>query len=97
MKKVLCFLGVVLMLSSCTSTSLPRLKRFKMEAAKPIDIGDKVGKECATWILGIFGPFGSVSLARSAKSAGITSVTYYETSYTSYFFFGKECLNVYGR
>ena len=97
MKKILCFLSIVLMLSGCTSTSLPRLKRFKMEATKPIDIGDKVGKECATRILGIFGPFGSVSLARSAKSAGITSVTYYETSYTSYFFFGKECLNVYGR
>lgn len=93
MKKIFCVICLVLCLSGCTSSSVPAIR---VRAKNPLDMGDKTGTQCSLYVLGIFGPFGNVSVPGAAAAGGIKKVTYYDVTRKSYFFYSRRCLNVYG-
>ncbi|MBQ7659955.1 MAG: hypothetical protein IJS26_04365 [Alphaproteobacteria bacterium] len=93
MKKVVFACLMIFALCSCTTTSVPPMRT---KAKNPIEMGDKFGTKCALYILGIFGPFGNMSIPEAAAAGGVTKVTYYDITSKTYILYTKRCLNVYG-
>ena len=93
MKKIIFCCLACLMLNACSSTTIPAIKT---RAKNPIEMGDKVGSQCSFYILGLFGPFGDMSIPGAATNGGIQKVTYYDTTSTYYVLYSKRCLNIYG-
>ena len=92
MKKTLITL-IALLMSGCTITRTPSINTTK---EIPIDLGNTSNKVCSVSILGFIGPFGDNSVAKAARDAGITTVTYYEKTYHYFILWGESCNTVYG-
>ena len=84
---------LVFVLSSCATSSIPPMRT---KAKNPIEMGNKSGTQCALYILGIFGPFGNLSIPEAATVGGVTKVTYYDITSKNYILYRRRCLNVYG-
>ena len=93
MKKIFYAMCLMLCLSGCTSSSVPAIR---VKAKNAFEIGDKTGTQCSLYVLGIFGPFGNASIPGAAAAGGIKKIAYYDVTKTSYFFYSRRCLNVYG-
>ena len=93
MKKILFVLGLCLIINACSYTPIPVMRT---RAKNPIDMGEKTGSQCSLYVLGIFGPFGDISIPGAAANGNIQKVTYYYTTRESYFFYSHRCLHVYG-
>ena len=92
MKKIFIML-TVLAKTGCTITRTPTINTTK---EIPIDLGSRSAKACSVHLLGIIGSFGDNSIGNAARSAGISTITYYEKSYGYYLLWGETCNTVYG-
>ena len=92
MKKIFMMLAI-LATAGCTITRTPNIETTK---EIPIDLGNQSAKACAISIFGIIGPFGDNSIAKAARNAGISTISYYEKSYSHYILWGEHCNTVYG-
>ena len=80
-------------MSGCTITRTPYINTTK---EIPIDLGNTSAKACSIHLLGFIGSFGDNSIARAARAASMSTITYYETSYGYYVLYGETCNTVYG-
>lgn len=92
MKKMFLMLAI-LATAGCTFSGTPYINTTK---EIPIDLGTTSTKACSIYALGIIGPFGDNSIAKAARNAGISTITYYEKSYDYYVLWGESCNTVYG-
>lgn len=92
MRKVFVMLAI-LATAGCTFTSTPYINTTK---EIPIDLGTTSTQACSISILDFIGPFGDNSIAKAAKEAGISKITYYEKTHDYYVLWGKRCNTVYG-
>jgi hypothetical protein len=83
----------ILATAGCTITRTPNIETTK---EIPIDLGNQSAKACSVHLLGIIGSFGDNSIGKVARSAGISTITYYEKSYNYYILWGESCNTIYG-
>lgn len=92
MKKIFLMLAILVM-SGCTFSRTPYINTTK---EIPIDLGTTSKQACSIHLLGFIGSFGDNSIAKAAREAGISTITYYEKTYNYYVLWGESCNTVYG-
>lgn len=92
MKKIFMMLAI-LATTGCTFSRTPYINTTK---EIPIDLGTTSTQACSIHLLGFIGSFGDNSIAKAAREAGISTITYYEKTYNYYILWGESCNTVYG-
>lgn len=98
LKKIHLLVAVLLLggIFGCTLEGSPALNVTDIKSvdfSKPM----KNGEACATYILGIFGPFGDPSLMNAVKNGDISKVQVIDYKNKGYVLFSQRCLEVYGK
>lgn len=97
MQKIMLVVMVLMLVvvSGCSIAVSPAVNSVQLNEVD-LSKATKTGQNCAYYVLGIFGPFGDMSIKKAADIGGITKVDLVDYESGWYLFYTNKCVTVYG-